>query len=166
MPHINVVWTDQVPVTVRAAMNGYSTIWMSRGLVQRERRSSLAHELEHVRRGRRGCLPPPSRTTSAATRHAGYCPTVPTASSGPRGVFDVAAEELWVDTATVRARIDVRWLHPAERAYLRRRIAEAGQQVTIRKGCGLLVRFLAYTGRRWGEMAALHIASPDLPSAG
>lgn len=134
MPHIDVVWTDQVPVTVRAATDGHSTIWMSRGLVQRERRSSLAHELEHVRRGRRGCLPPAVEDHVHAHAARRLLPDGADGLVWAQGVLDVAAEELWVDTATVRARIDVRWLHPAERAYLRRRIAEAGQQVTIRKG--------------------------------
>lgn len=58
MPNVDVVWTDQLPVHVRAATDGRSTIWMAKGLVQRERRSSLAHELEHIRRGHRGCQPP------------------------------------------------------------------------------------------------------------
>ena len=137
MPHIDVVWTDQLPVTVRAATDGHSTIWMSDGLVQRERRSSLAHELEHIRRGHRGCQSPAVEDHVRAHAARRLLPDITDVADGlvwAQGVLDVAAEELWVDTATVRARIDVRWLHPAERAYLRRRIGEAGQQVTIRHG--------------------------------
>jgi hypothetical protein len=40
---------------------------------------------------------------------------------------DEAADELWVDVDTLRARLD--HLHPAERAYLRRRLADPDETV-------------------------------------
>ena len=98
------------------------TITLDRGLLQAERRSTLAHELEHVRRG-----PVPewhwAREEAIVEREAA------------RRMIDIrdlgealawshdlheAADELWVDVELLRARLDS--LHPSERHYLKRRL--------------------------------------------
>jgi len=99
-------------------------IVLDRRLTQAERRSTLAHELEHVRRG-----PVPTDTVLAA-REEEACER-----AAARGLIDIvhlgealawshsldeAAEELWVDRGTLEARL--RGLHPAERHHLRRRL--------------------------------------------
>ncbi len=98
-------------------------ILMDRRLLQAERRSALAHELEHVRRG-----PYP--------RHAHAREEAAINATASRKLIDIhelgealawahnlpeAAEELWVDLPTLQARLE--HLHPSERHYLRRRLA-------------------------------------------
>jgi len=134
MPHIDLVWTDELPATVRGATDGHSTIWMAKGLVQRERRSTLAHELAHIRRGHRGCQPPAIEDAVRAHAARWLLPDIVQVADGivwAQGHLEASAEELWVDQATLRARIDPRWLHPAELAYLRRRVAELGHRVVV-----------------------------------
>lgn len=99
-------------------------IVLDRRLTQAERRCTLAHELEHVERG-----PVPVDPLLAAReeeaidravarrlitiRHLGE------ALAWSRDLHE-AADELWVDVPTLKARL--RGLHPAERAYLRKRL--------------------------------------------
>lgn len=93
------------------------TITLDRRLTQVERRCTLAHELEHVaghhdetvcdRNAARSLLPDVRRVGEAlAWAHS----------------LEEAADELWVDEPTLRARLE--HLHPAERHYLRRRLAD------------------------------------------
>lgn len=56
MPHIDLVWGG-LPAGWRGATDG-RTIWLSANLTQRERRSTLAHELTHIRLGLLGAQPP------------------------------------------------------------------------------------------------------------
>lgn len=136
MPHVDVVWTDQLPVRVRAATDG-RTIWMATGLVQRERRSSLAHELEHIRRGHRGCQPPAVEDAVRACAARRLLPDIVDVADGlvwAQGHLDVAAEELWVDRVTLRYRVDPSWAPRAEVAYLSRRLHDVGQMVRLGEG--------------------------------
>lgn len=104
--------------------DGEQRIWMDKDLLQVERRCTLAHELEHIRRGHHGCQD--SRTEAAVTAAAARW-LLP----DPRAVADalvwadgdlaLAADHLWVDEPTLQARLDRRHLHPAEVAVMRAR---------------------------------------------
>lgn len=99
------------------------TISLRRGMTQAERRSTLRHELEHHARG--------SFTEAEMEREEAACEL-----AAARDLIDIrklgeamawatsraeVADELWVDEALVSVRLD--HLHPAERAYLRHRLA-------------------------------------------
>lgn len=110
---------------VWGAGDGHSRIWLDRRLGQAERRCTLAHELEHLARGHRGCQDPATEATvcAAASRYLLPDPhAVADALVWARGDLEVAADELWVDEPTLRARLDARHLHPAERAIIVARI--------------------------------------------
>lgn len=113
---------------VHAVTDGHSRIWVDSRLSQVERRSALAHELEHLHRGHRGCQPEPVERVveSAAARR--LIPNVHRLADAlvcAGHDLHVAAEELWVDVRTLRARLDPAHLHPAERAILTARMEEA-----------------------------------------
>lgn len=110
------------------------TIWIRTGLLQVERRCTLAHELEHHKRGHDGCQP---EAVERAVRHAAarYLAPSPHAVADALvwagGHLGTAADELWLDVATMAARLDGRHLHPAERAIIVGRLTDEG--VTIRE---------------------------------
>lgn len=75
---------------------------------------ALAHELEHIRAGHDGCQP---RGIEGQVRNRAARFLLP----DPHPIAEAlvsAAEELWVDEDTLRARLDIRHLHPAERAII------------------------------------------------
>lgn len=98
------------------------TITIDPLLLQAERRSVLAHELEHVGRGSS-----PSWATAreeevvneSAARRLIDLPALGEALAWAHDVSEIA-DELWVDQPTVLARL--RHLAPAERDYLARRL--------------------------------------------
>jgi hypothetical protein len=112
-----------MPFGIRAVTDGIR-IWMSPRLLQRERRSSLAHELEHIRRGHTSCV---RAAQEAQVRHHAARWLLPDihqvadALVWAGGVTDEAAEDLWVDLATLCARVDPTHMHPAEKAIVTRR---------------------------------------------
>lgn len=99
------------------------TITLDPRLLQAERRSVLAHELEHVDRG-----PMPgwarSREEEAVNALAAR-KLIEIRELGEALAWSLdpheVADELWVDVPTVEARL--RHLHPSEVHYLRRRLA-------------------------------------------
>ncbi|MGJ6980035.1 ImmA/IrrE family metallo-endopeptidase [Aestuariimicrobium soli] len=100
------------------------TIWLHDRLTQRERRTTLAHELVHIDRGHTSCQP--SDVEASVWREAArwLLPDIETVGEALAWAhsLDEAADELWVDCRTLQARLD--HLHPAERAYLRRRLTD------------------------------------------
>lgn len=98
------------------------TIWIDQHLGRAARRSTLAHELEHVRRGHDGecCTAVEVDVEQTAARNL-----IPLERLGDvlmwTHLLDEAAEELDVDTAALAVRLG--HLHPAERTYLRERRA-------------------------------------------
>lgn len=81
----------------------------------------------HVRRGHHGCQP---ETIERQVRHAAARWLLPDIHHVMdevifyRGDLELVAEDLWVDRATVEARLDPRHTHPAEKAIIRRRIED------------------------------------------
>lgn len=117
-------WRDDMPAGLRGATDG-SRIWMRDDMTQVERRCVLAHELEHVRRGHDSCQPETVETSvrAAAARYLLPDPhVVADALVWARGDLEAAADELWVTGRVLRHRLDVRHLHPAERAIIVARI--------------------------------------------
>lgn len=116
-------WHDDGP----AGWCRHSTqdVSIRRGMTQAERRSTICHELVHLERGPavRGqaareeieVSKEAARRLIPDVRHLGEALAWATC-------IDEAADELWVDAGTLRARLD--HLHPSERAYLRRRLEE------------------------------------------
>ena len=126
LAHVVVHYVDLHP-GVWGVGDGESRIWLDRQLGQVERRCTLAHELEHLRRGDHGCQDEATEAHVAAAAARYLLPdphAVADALVWARGDIAVAADELWVDEPTLRARLHARHLHPAEHAIIVRRINE------------------------------------------
>lgn len=101
-------------------------IYLDNRLLQVERRCTLAHELEHIRRGHTGCQSSAVERTVEAAAARWLLPD-------PRDVADalvssgmdlhLAADHVWVDVDTLTARLDPRHL-PAERAIITSHVRE------------------------------------------
>lgn len=93
------------------------TVILAHGLTQVERRCTIAHETEHALGERREIV---------ADRNAArlLLPDIKAIGEALAWAHSLeeAAEELWVDEATLRVRLDA--LHPAEVHFLRRRLAD------------------------------------------
>lgn len=100
-------------------------IWISHGLTQAERRSTLAHELAHAERGDEACCTPwheakQERVVDEVAARALI--SLDRLAEALRWAVDERelAEELWVDTDTVRTRLDR--LSVVERDYIEDRL--------------------------------------------
>lgn len=127
LTHLVLHWHELAP-GVWGATDGEHRVWLDHRLGQVERRCTLAHELEHVRRGHRGCQPEVVERAVHAAAARRLVPCVHQLADAlvwARGDMQVAADELWVDEDTLTARLDPRHLHPAERAILVARMEEA-----------------------------------------
>lgn len=101
---------------------------LRQGMTQAERRSTICHEVVHLERG-----PAPrgySRQDELEVSKEAARRLLPDARAVGEALawahcLEEAADELWVDVGTLRVRLE--HLHPAERAYLRRRLQEHGQ---------------------------------------
>ena len=118
-------WALLPPGLMGSTCHRRRVITLDLRLSQAERRCTIAHELEHVERG-----PMPSDPILAAREEESIERAVARRLVTIRALGDAlawartrdeAAEELWVDVATLEARL--RSLHPAERAYLTRRLS-------------------------------------------
>lgn len=121
-------WTLLI-AALPAGILGYTcwdtrTVALTRGMSQAQRRATLAHELEHVDSG--PAHPDPVLTArdelaadKAAARKLISIRDLGEAMAWSTDLHEIA-DELWVDTATVRTRLQ--HLHPGERGYLERRL--------------------------------------------
>lgn len=106
MPDVELRIVDGLPDGVMGVTDG-ETIWLRRGLSQRERRCTIAHELEHIDRGLvTRCDSRLERELHAAVARQlipieNLLDVVAWTDS-----FQEAAEELWVDVDTLMARLD------------------------------------------------------------
>lgn len=103
------------------------TVTLDRRLLQAERRCTIAHEIEHIRRG-----PVPTDPVLAAREEEQIDTAVARKLISLEQLGEAlawsanmqeAAAELWVDLPTLEARLN--HLHPSERHYLRRRLETA-----------------------------------------
>lgn len=98
------------------------TVTLAKGLDQAERRSTIAHEVEHIYRGWAPCSSREEcQVDRAAARKLIGIRELGEALAWAHNL-DEAAEELWVDIDMLRVRLE--HLHPAEHHYLRRRLAD------------------------------------------
>lgn len=124
MAEVVLHWSDDMPSYLRGASDG-ERIWMRSDMSQVEQRCVLAHELEHMRAGHQGCQPEDveRRVRAAAARYMLPDPhVVAEALVWAAGEIHEAADVLWVTPRMLRHRLDVRHLHPAERAIIVNRI--------------------------------------------
>lgn len=103
---------------------------LRRGMTQAERRSTVCHEVVHLERG-----PAPKgygrqdelQVSQEAARRLIQLQPLGEALAWAHCLAE-AADELWVDTGTLRTRLE--HLHPAERAYLKRRLQYDDEEET------------------------------------
>lgn len=104
------------------------TVTLDRTLLQAERRCTIAHEVEHIRRGPVPVEPVLAAREEAAVEQAVARRLITIRALGEALAWSqhpaVVADELWVDEDTLRVRLE--HLHPAERAYLKRRLEHHG----------------------------------------
>lgn len=125
LAHVRLLWHDGGPKGITNFAN--QTISLRRGMTQAERRSTVLHECLHVERG------PVLSTLAAREELRVEKETARLLLADLERLGDAlawahdlaeAADELWVDEQLLRCRLN--HLHPAERGYLKRRLAEDG----------------------------------------
>jgi hypothetical protein len=102
-------------------------VWIHNELLQVERRCAAAHEAEHLRRGHTLCVSGSEEDRVRFAAAKWLCPD-------PRKVAEAiveyehdlpqVADSLWLDVPTLRARLDRRFMHPAERVLIDRIVSE------------------------------------------
>lgn len=115
MPHIDVQWV-RLPDGLLALCDG-ETIWMDHRQGQAQRRSSVAHEIEHLHAGDVGCQP---TAVERQVEEAAARKLVPLVALAEAIVWAMSEEELaldlWVDLDIVRTRLAT--LTKDEQAYI------------------------------------------------
>lgn len=125
LTHIKLTWAK-----LPSGMFGYTDheageVVLAEGLTQAERRCTIAHETQHILRGR---VPgyQRHREEAAVDREAArlLLPDIRVVGEALAWSTSIeeAADELWVDVVMLRRRLAS--LHPAERGYLNRRLDE------------------------------------------
>ena len=115
MPHVDVQWVS-LPEGVLALCDG-ETIWMDHRQGQAQRRSSVAHEIEHLHAGDSGCQ---QSSVERQIEEAAARKLVPLVALAEAIVWAMSEEELaldlWVDLGIVRTRLAT--LTNDEQAYI------------------------------------------------
>lgn len=122
LPDVRLVWAD-LPTGVRGLTNGTDTIWLARGMSQRERRVALTHELVHHYQRHTAHQPPAvERRVEIATARL-LLPDLDAVAVALAACpsMDTAAEELWVTRRTLADRLGA--LTEAERAHIVAKLA-------------------------------------------
>lgn len=101
------------------------TVTINARLLQAQRRATIAHEIEHMRRGPVHHEPALVAKEEVAVERAAARKMITVEALGEAMAWSdnihEIADDLWVDPDMVEARL--RHLHPAERHYLRRRLS-------------------------------------------
>ncbi|RFT46544.1 ImmA/IrrE family metallo-endopeptidase [Cutibacterium avidum] len=121
-PCIDLVWGG-LPAGWRGATDG-RTIWIAEGLTQRERRSTLAHEITHIELGLLGPQPPVCEERVRVATARWLLPDIEDvvhvlADSTPQD----AAVDLWVTDDMLQTRLA--HLTDDERDHMRRHVCAA-----------------------------------------
>lgn len=127
LAHVTLRWTHQLPAGIMDYTDHEtSEVVMLNGLTQAERRCTIAHEMQHVVRG--PVLPHMVEREEREVDKIAARLLLPDIQAvgealawAQRDIVE-AAEELWVDVDTLRARLAN--LHPSERGYLKIRLSE------------------------------------------
>lgn len=98
-------------------------------LSQVQRRCTIAHELVHAELGHDGCQDEATEAMvmAEAARRLIAIEALAAAALVYEDDMHGMADHLWVDLDTLKARVDRRFLHPADRGYLTRRLATKEQ---------------------------------------
>lgn len=126
LAHITLAWSDEGP---RGVTNfPAQRITLRRGMTQAERRSTVMHEVLHAERGQvpRGLA---AREELRVWKESARLllpdlEAMADAIAWSQGDVDGAADELWVCPDTLRVRL--KYLHPAERGWMKSRLEERG----------------------------------------
>ena len=104
-PDVEVIHTTSLPSGVLGATDG-ATIWLATDQTQAERRCTLTHELVHVELHHDGCQPPrvEADVEWEAARRLIEIDHLATTMAWAHSEAE-AAEDLWVDTTTLRTRL-------------------------------------------------------------
>lgn len=125
-PEIKLEWRSDLPAELIAATNGQRIV-MTTQLLQVERRWALAHELAHIDRGdthRCDAADEAEIDQEVARKLIDLEDLLDAIRWAPNSRNEVA-DQLWVPREVLDTRLE--HLHPAERAYLRRRINPEGE---------------------------------------
>lgn len=125
LENVTLAWHDHGPAGKTHFAS--QTVSLRRGMTQAERRAVLAHELQHVDRGPCQRLNV-GKEELAVAKQAAYqlLPSVRAIADAyvaNQGDLEATADDLWVDVATLRIRLE-HMTHPAERAYMKRRLEQ------------------------------------------
>lgn len=116
-----------MPENTWSLTDGLFTIWLNVSLHQPERRCSLAHEVEHHRRGHDGCQPTAVERNVRAEVAQWLLPNIGEVMDSVLaydGINLDSAKALWVDLPTLEARFDVQHTHAREIAWAKERWRE------------------------------------------
>ena len=123
-PDWTVIWAALPGGLLGRTLHDLRVIVLDATLTQAGRRSTLAHELEHIARGPTPPVPALAAKEEAAIDRAVARRLIDVVYLGEAlawsGLHVEVADELWVDHDTLTARL--RALNDAERAYLRTRL--------------------------------------------
>lgn len=125
LPHIDLMWQDS-DTEMGHFDFACQRVVMTKGMTQAERRCTITHELIHAERG--PCRPGGEAREELIVDREAARRLIDIRKLGETLAWadchEDAAEELWVDVPTLRTRMAA--LHPAERAYLKQRLAHLG----------------------------------------
>ena len=125
LSHVTLLWADLGGHVLGLTDHDAQTVTLALGMTQAQRRSAIAHETVHIERGKPAPLAA-SKDEAAVRRETARRLLPDIRAVGEALAWAAsnaeAAEELWVDEGVLADRL--RWLHPAEVHYLRRRLAE------------------------------------------
>lgn len=127
LAHVTLEFVDLGPGLLGFTDHDTNTIYLTKGMRQRQRRSVLVHEMTHLERGRVyvGHAVREERAVDAATARALIdLDDLLAAMRWTRDRHELA-EELNVSVDVVRDRLA--YLHPAERHFLRRELPDPGE---------------------------------------
>ena len=104
-PHLQLEMT-KLPGSLKGALTG-DIVWIDQGLLQRERRCTVLHEILHHEHGHEGCQPSAveAQIREQVARLLIPMPLLLDKLAWTESLEELA-EELWVDDATLMARLD------------------------------------------------------------
>lgn len=117
-------WRHDMPPDTLGLTRG-RRVWLAAGQSQVQGRCTIAHERVHLDRGHNGCQPPAVEESVRREVARWLIPDVRAladAMAWASGHVDEAADELWVTSVVLQDRL--RWLHPAERAFVAARLED------------------------------------------
>ncbi|RLV56028.1 hypothetical protein D9V41_09065 [Aeromicrobium phragmitis] len=126
-PHIRIWWRHDLPDHVLGKTDGVRNVWHNIKALQVERRCSTRHEQEHILAGHDGCQEGRVEALIQWRAAKWLCPNphdVADAIVWADGDLHLAADHLWLDMTRMEARLDRRFMHPAEARVIEKKCSE------------------------------------------